>query len=96
MIIFARDAKNKLEKLQGWKPENSCIRKTFVFGSFLESIKFVNSVSGIAEKLQHHPDIKINYTNVEISTTTHSEKGLTEKDFLLARQIEDACNKMKK
>ena len=35
----------------------------------------------IAEAADHHPDILINYKRVTLTYSTHSEGGLTEKDF---------------
>jgi 4a-hydroxytetrahydrobiopterin dehydratase len=34
-----------------------------------------------AEAADHHPDIQINYRRVTLSYSTHSDGGLTEKDF---------------
>jgi 4a-hydroxytetrahydrobiopterin dehydratase len=65
------------------------INKTFKFENFLEAIEFVNKIAKIAEKNQHHPDISINYNQVNIELWSHSVQGLTEKDFILANQIED-------
>jgi 4a-hydroxytetrahydrobiopterin dehydratase len=49
---------------------------------------FVNRVADEAEALDHHPDILIHgWNNVRLSVTTHSEGGLTEKDFKLAERI---------
>jgi len=48
----------------------------------------VNTVAEIAEEAQHHPDISINYTNVQLVLTTHSTGGLTESDFEVALRID--------
>ena len=96
MLLSSNEIDNRLRILRSWKLDGKAIKKTYIFSSFLESIKFVNDVSGIAEKLQHHPDIKINYASVEMSSTTHSAGGLTAKDFYLAEKIEDAYKRMRK
>jgi len=66
--------------------------KEFSFESFGESIKFVNFVAEIAEENQHHPSIIINYKEVKLMLTTHSESGLTEKDFMMAKLIDGIKN----
>ena len=78
-----------MESLSGWSVEGSQIVKTFSFEDFKKSLDFVNKVGELAEKHEHHPDILINYNKVRLSLTTHSAKGLTEKDFDLAKEIDN-------
>ena len=80
-----------LEKLSDWglKDGGKMIIKNFKFKDFKEAVEFVNKVSEIAEAEEHHPDIRIyDYNNVEVKLTTHSAKGLTEKDFKVALNID--------
>ena len=51
---------------------------------------FVNKVAQAAKAADHHPDIEINYNRVKLTLSTHSEGGLTDKDFALARSIDAA------
>lgn len=48
---------------------------------------FASAVGQLAERADHHPDILISYRKVTLTLSTHSEGGLTEKDFSLAAQI---------
>jgi 4a-hydroxytetrahydrobiopterin dehydratase len=41
-----------------------------------------------AEAADHHPDITINYRRVTVSYSTHSEGGVTEKDFAGATMVD--------
>jgi 4a-hydroxytetrahydrobiopterin dehydratase len=77
-----------LEALAAWKLEGETITKKYEFPSFPEAIRFVNKVADLAERADHHPDILINYRRVTLTLSTHSEGGLTKKDFQLAGQIE--------
>ena len=77
-----------LEALAAWRMEGETITKKYEFPSFPEAIRFVNKVADLAEKADHHPDILINYRRVTLTLSTHSEGGLTKKDFQLAGQIE--------
>jgi 4a-hydroxytetrahydrobiopterin dehydratase len=49
----------------------------------------VNAIGHLAEAAWHHPDLTISYAWLEVRLTTHSAKGLTAKDFALARKIEE-------
>ncbi|MGO9451997.1 MAG: 4a-hydroxytetrahydrobiopterin dehydratase [Candidatus Binataceae bacterium] len=80
----------KLKSLPGWERDKDSIRKLFRFKEFMDGIKFVNRVAEKAETADHHPDILINYTRVTMTCSTHSEGGITEKDFRLAQEIEQA------
>ena len=64
------------------------LQKEFSFKDFKEAILFVNKVAEIAEQEQHHPNIAIDYSKVEITLWTHKIVGLHENDFILAAKIE--------
>src|SRR4030042_1987034 len=87
--ISEEEARRRLEGLNGWEDGDGRIRKEFVFPTFLRSVAFVNTVAYLAEAAKHHPHIAINYNKVTLRLITHSESGLTDRDFDLARQIED-------
>jgi 4a-hydroxytetrahydrobiopterin dehydratase len=73
-----------------WLEIDNSFYKKFEFSDFNSSIDFVNKVSKIANELNHHPTIIINYNIVEIKTTTHDRGDIiTDKDFELAQQIEN-------
>ncbi|MCX8092156.1 MAG: 4a-hydroxytetrahydrobiopterin dehydratase [Verrucomicrobiae bacterium] len=77
-----------LAAVPDWKKRGQAITRTFVFKDFAAAMKFVNAVARRAEKAWHHPDIDIRWNKVTLTLTTHSEGGLTEKDFELARQLD--------
>ena len=78
----------KLSTVKNWGLEGGFIVKDFSFSNFKEAMDFVNKVAELSEEQNHHPDIVISYNKVRLSLTTHSEKGLTSKDFDLAREID--------
>jgi 4a-hydroxytetrahydrobiopterin dehydratase len=80
----------QLQALAGWEYVDNTIRKLYRFKEFTDGIHFIRRVAEIAEAADHHPDIHINYTRITFICTTHSEHGVTEKDFRLAREIERA------
>ena len=77
----------KLADTGRWKLNNDKISRLVNFNNFKEAMEFVNKVADEAEKMDHHPDMNISYDKVELTLTTHSEGGLTEKDFTLAKKI---------
>jgi 4a-hydroxytetrahydrobiopterin dehydratase len=77
-----------LERLSGWELRDGRLRKQYHFRTFLRALAFVNSVGYLAESAGHHPDMTINYNRVTLRLVTHSEGGLTEFDFALAKEID--------
>jgi 4a-hydroxytetrahydrobiopterin dehydratase len=81
MKLTQSDAEQRLKSLEGWTLDGRAIRKQFTFAGFPEAVAFVNRLVPDAEAADHHPDILINYKRVTLTYTTHSEGGLTDKDF---------------
>jgi 4a-hydroxytetrahydrobiopterin dehydratase len=82
------EIRERLMTMPEWSLVGSAIYKKFTFTSFLPAIAFVNKIAEAAEQANHHPDITINYNQVGISLSTHSQSGVTEKDFRLAEAID--------
>jgi 4a-hydroxytetrahydrobiopterin dehydratase len=74
-----------LAELPGWTLDQAAIRRQFTFASFPDAIAFVTRLSFDAQAADHHPDILINYKRVTLTYSTHSEGGVTAKDFDGAR-----------
>jgi 4a-hydroxytetrahydrobiopterin dehydratase len=71
----------RLASLQGWSLDGNAIKKQYTFRDFPEAVHFVDRLVPVAEAADHHPDILINYKRVTLTYSTHSEGGLTVKDF---------------
>ncbi len=72
-----------------WEVEDAKkIKRKFEFPDFKAAMEFVNKVAQLAEKENHHPNIRIYYNKVVIENTTHVIGGLSENDFILAAKIE--------
>ncbi|HEY8393489.1 MAG TPA: 4a-hydroxytetrahydrobiopterin dehydratase [Thermaerobacter sp.] len=78
----------RLERLPGWRRDGEAITRTYELASFRDALFFVNAVAGLAEAANHHPDIDIRWRRVTLTLSTHSEGGLTQKDFDLAEAID--------
>lgn len=77
----------RMRSVPGWKRQGNSIVKRFVKKDFIRAMAFVQSAAILAECADHHPDIDIRWNTVTLVLTTHSEGGLTEKDFALASRI---------
>ncbi len=86
-LLSEKEISGSLRSVKGWKRKESEIQKTFVHKDFARAMGFVQSVALLAEKANHHPDIDIRWNKVTLSLSTHSEGGLTDKDFALAAEI---------
>src|SRR5688572_23435111 len=79
--ITAEEARQRLIALSDWRLTGNAIQRKFTFKDFPEALTFVVRLGFAAEAADHHPDILINYRRVTLTYSTHSEGGLTEKDF---------------
>lgn len=70
-----------LRGVGAWVREGETIRRQFTFDGFPDAIAFVTRLAFDAQAADHHPDILINYKRVTLTYSTHSEGGLTHKDF---------------
>ncbi|GAA3571965.1 4a-hydroxytetrahydrobiopterin dehydratase [Amycolatopsis ultiminotia] len=82
-------ADEALTTLSGWHRADDTIVRTAELSSFPAAIEVVDRVAELAEAAEHHPDIDIRWRTLTFRLSTHSEGGLTEKDFALARQIDE-------
>ena len=86
--LSKEEIRKTLKGMPEWSLAGDAIHKKFAFNSFMAAIAFVNKIAEAAEQANHHPDITINYSQVSISLSTHSESGVTQKDFQLAEAID--------
>ena len=89
MALVSKDEiGRRLAALPGWELSGKEIRRVYTFPDFKRSMAFVTRVAGLAEAMDHHPDILINYSRVTLTLTSHDAGGLTDLDFRLAGQID--------
>jgi 4a-hydroxytetrahydrobiopterin dehydratase len=79
--LSREDIVRRISAVGGWTLDGDAIRKQFTFAGFPEAVQFVSRLVPEAEAADHHPDVLINYKRVTLTYSTHSEGGLTEKDF---------------
>lgn len=79
-------------ELPKWYYEDGWIRRKFRTEGWKGTLMVVNAVGHLAEAAWHHPDLAVSYAFVVVKLVTHSAKGITDKDFALARKIEEVVH----
>jgi 4a-hydroxytetrahydrobiopterin dehydratase len=79
-------------ELPHWYLEDGWIRRRYRTSSWKGTLMVINAVGHLAEAAWHHPDITASYAWVEVRLMSHDAKGITDRDFALARKIEDVVH----
>lgn len=72
-----------------WELDDGKLSKTFTFANFVTAFGFMTQAAIVAEKSNHHPEWFNVYKTVKVQLTTHEVGGISEKDFDLARRMEE-------
>ena len=81
----------RLRDLPGWYVEDGAIRRKYKTDGWPTTLMPVNAIGFVAEAADHHPDLEVGYSRLLVKLSTHSAGGITEKDFALARRIEETA-----
>ena len=76
-------------ELPHWYLEDGWIRRKYRTGGWKGTLMVINAVGHLAEAAWHHPDIAASYAFVIVKLKNHAAHGITERDFALARKIEE-------
>lgn len=76
-------------ELPHWYLEDGWIRRKYKTSGWKSTLMVVNTIGHLAEAAWHHPDLTVSYAFVIVKLTTHSAKGITDKDFALAAKMEE-------
>ena len=79
-------------ELPQWQLDGGCISRRYTTTSWKSTLMVVNAVGHLAEVAWHHPDIAASYSSVEVRLRNHAAGGITDKDFELARKIEEVVD----
>ena len=93
-LLSEAEIGQRLSSLTGWTVAGSAISRKFTFTGFPDAIAFTTRLAFEAEASDHHPDILINYKRVTLTYSTHSEGGLTSKDFEGAARADTVAKEM--
>ena len=85
------EIEEKLKDLPGWWVENGWIRRLYKTDGWPTTLMLVNAIGYLAEAAYHHPDLTVTWAKVTVKLQNHAAGGITDKDFELARKIEDVA-----
>jgi 4a-hydroxytetrahydrobiopterin dehydratase len=75
-------------ELPGWKHEGGWLRRKFNTDGWPTTLMLVGAIAYVSEAAWHHPDLEVTWGKVWVKLKTHSEGGITERDFALAKEID--------
>ncbi|CAL9625341.1 4a-hydroxytetrahydrobiopterin dehydratase [Streptomyces sp. XY006] len=88
--LSQKEIEDRLAELPGWTLDGDRLTRSYRLGSHFAATAMVVHVAQVQEELDHHSDLTLGYNTVSLSVHTHSAGGaVTEKDFELARRVED-------
>ncbi len=76
-------------RLDDWFLEDGWIRRKYNTDGWQATLMLVNAIGFLCEAAWHHADLAVTWARVTVKLKTHSAGGVTDKDFELARKIED-------
>ena len=85
-----QEIKERLQQeLPKWYYEDGWIRRKYKTSGWKGTLMVITTVGHLAEAAFHHPDITASYAFVIVKLMNHAAKGVTNKDFDLAKKIEE-------
>ena len=85
------EIQEKLKAFPGWWCEDGWIRRSYKTDGWPTTLMLVNAIGYLAEVADHHPDLAVAWARVIVKLQNHAAGGVTDKDFELARKIEDVA-----
>ncbi|MGR8947383.1 MAG: 4a-hydroxytetrahydrobiopterin dehydratase [Gammaproteobacteria bacterium] len=76
-------------ELPQWEFRDGWIRRKYKTAGWKGTLMVVNTIGHLAEAAWHHPDLTVSYAFVNVKLQNHAAKGITDKDFELAKKIEE-------
>jgi 4a-hydroxytetrahydrobiopterin dehydratase len=80
----------KSHQLEKWYLEDGWIRRKYTTSGWPHTLMLVNAIGYLCEAAYHHADLAVTWGKVWVKLKTHDVGGITEKDLLLARKIEES------
>lgn len=89
--LSMEEAKALHAEVPAWElgPEATRITRRFAFKDFAKALAFANEVGKVAEEEWHHPELKVGWGEVMVTFSTHSIRGLSENDFIMAKRVDE-------
>jgi 4a-hydroxytetrahydrobiopterin dehydratase len=89
-VLSNEDVQARLAELgDDWEKYGNSLRREYKFDDFTGAVDFINRLTPVANEMNHHPDVFLTWGRVRVSLISHSEHGITEKDFELAKKLDE-------
>ena len=88
-VLTADEIEAELRGLPGWEIREGWLRRAYGTPGWPHTLLLANQIAFLAEAAWHHPDLELGHSRCVVKLQTHSVRGLTAKDFALARRIEE-------
>ena len=75
--------------LAGWYLEDGWLRRKYNTDGWPQTLMAVNAIGYLCEAAYHHADLSITWGKLWVKLQTHSAGGVTDKDFDLAKKVEE-------
>jgi 4a-hydroxytetrahydrobiopterin dehydratase len=75
------------EGLDGWAYLLGGLQTRIHTRNFATGLSVVDAIGAAAEEMNHHPDLSLRYTHVDVRLTSHDEHGVTDRDIRLGRAV---------
>ncbi|WP_405573963.1 4a-hydroxytetrahydrobiopterin dehydratase [Streptomyces sp. NBC_01167] len=87
--LSQKEIEDRLAELPGWSLEGDRISRFYRLADHFAATAMVVHIAQVQEELDHHSDLTLGYNTVSLTVHTHDAGGaVTEKDFTLARRVE--------
>lgn len=74
-----------------WAGSSERLERSIEFADFPTAVEFVNRLAPRCEELDHHPDLSIRWRWVDVTLSTHTAGGVTDKDLTLAGIVDEVA-----
>jgi 4a-hydroxytetrahydrobiopterin dehydratase len=90
-VYAEADIPAKLQELglAEWYLEDGWLRRKYTTDGWPTTLMLTNAIGYLCEAAWHHADLSITWGKLWVKLKTHSSGGITDKDFTLARKIEE-------
>ncbi|HKY58659.1 MAG TPA: 4a-hydroxytetrahydrobiopterin dehydratase [Aeromicrobium sp.] len=89
--MSADEIAEALNSVDGWTHDRDALTKTYEFDDFAAAIGFMATAQPRIDELNHHPEWTNVYNRVDVRLNSHDVGGITERDFKLARLLDETC-----
>lgn len=89
MLLEKEILEDHLKKLKTWEEKDNSITRKIPMHNWKGVLMLANAIAHLSEQAWHHPDLLLTFSSITIKLSTHDEGGITDKDIILAKKINE-------